>query len=172
MASKQIFSAYVVNSSSCSPHHILGCDGACVVCRDLIQPGPSELAEGAQLGLELQTQEQRQRYELAENRQKLFSMCRNGDLEGLSAALSGTRVADVVDVDRMSLLHWTSLRGFPAVARLLICRVASDTRVAYIDSQDSGGCTALHYASQEGNLAAAVTLLFHGASPELKDIQG
>ena len=130
---------------------------------DLIQPGPSELSETPTGISELQTQEQRERYEAEEKKRQLFAIFRNGDVAIIKDALQTTSPIGILDADRMSLLHWASMNGHAAVVCVIVSRVSPAERAAYLDLQDAGGCTALHYASQEGHLAAAVALLYYGA---------
>ena len=124
------------------------------MCRNLIQPGPTELTTAA---AGPQTEDQRLRYEAEMRKRHLFEACKRGDSERVSKLLEDMSPLDLVDDpdSRMSLLHWASICGHAAVVELLIEAVAAaEERLAFIDLQDAGGCTALYYACQESHRAS------------------
>ncbi|KAJ5082839.1 Pfs NACHT and ankyrin domain protein [Penicillium argentinense] len=63
-------------------------------------------------------------------------------------------------------LHWASIKGKEAVARLLIDKGAD------IDASDKNGCTSLHLASINGNEAIARLLIERGADIHAGDKNG
>ena len=79
-----------------------------------------------------------------------------------------------VDETGMTLLHWASLCGHATSVRTLVTAfmIKLQRPVApFLDAEDAGGCSSLHYASQQGHLEVVVTLLYHGASVDLLDRQ-
>ena len=63
-------------------------------------------------------------------------------------------------------LHWAAIGGQLEVVQYLLQRGAT------VDVQDKDKLTALHYAAQEDNAAAALELALHGADLRLADVQG
>ena len=144
-----------------------------MVCQGLVPPGPRELARiTAETFL---TPEHRERLLKAEAQSDALAACRGSDVAGLEAQLvKHESLMSFIDEDCRTLLHWGSPCGHAAVVRMLITIFASkDQRsiAPLLHDLDAGGCSSLHYASQEVHLKVVVTLLYHGASVDLLDRQ-
>ena len=72
----------------------------------------------------------------------------------------------------MSLLHWASKCGHATVVKTLILSVMADQRAAFIDLQDAGGWTALHYACSADSKCSAIVLMYYGANADIRNDKG
>lgn len=102
-----------------------GCDGTCVVCKDMIMPGPPGLTNE----WTAQSAVQRARYEEEARYRCLVSCCCNGDLDGIrglldddSEGLSEQLRVDWVDATGVTLLHWASMSGHVDIISYLLDR--------------------------------------------------
>lgn len=144
-----------------------GCSGSCVVCTNLVQPGPSEMDSK----IEIQTPEQRALYEMEKNKSEMFSACRSGDDVKVVRLLSGGVQADIADSSGLTPLHWASICGRVNVASVILESLQKDDHGPNsVVRRDDGLCTPLHYASQSFHTEIVRLLLdANAAAVDTKD---
>ncbi|KAK9833510.1 hypothetical protein WJX84_006217 [Apatococcus fuscideae] len=99
---------------------------------------------------------------------KWWNACRKGDEAAMAGMLHGDGrvLANALDENRRSGLHFAAAVGNPRCARLLL-KAGAD-----VDVSDKEGYTPLHMASGYFHTATVQVLLEGGADPGLEDRQG
>ncbi|XP_039448870.2 acyl-CoA-binding domain-containing protein 6 [Culex pipiens pallens] len=100
----------------------------------------------------------------------LVDFIKEGNLPQLEQALANPEVPALInelDDDGLGLIHWAADRGNEHVLKLILAVPGRD-----LDLRDSGGQTALHYASSCGNRDCVRVLVEAGADKSAKDDEG
>lgn len=97
----------------------------------------------------------------------VFDWCREGHLKKLESVLNKDKsLVNLIDDNKLTLLHWAVDQGFLAIANYLI-HIGCN-----INCQDSELQTPLHYAVTCGHFDLAEFLLKTGADQQIKDVDG
>lgn len=105
-----------------------------------------------------------------EEEQTVVDFIKAGNVEKVKQFLLTPEIGPVInelDDDGLGLIHWAADRGNVEILRLVIQVPAMN-----IDLKDSGGQTALHYASSCGNRDCVKLLLDSGADRTIPDEEG
>lgn len=108
--------------------------------------------------------------ELGSREQTIVDFIKGEDMEEVQNVLSNEEIGTVInelDDEGLGLIHWAADRGNLEILRLIL-RVP----MVNIDLKDSGGQTALHYASSCGHRDCAKLLLNSGADRTIVDEEG
>ncbi|KAL1380929.1 hypothetical protein pipiens_020252, partial [Culex pipiens pipiens] len=100
----------------------------------------------------------------------LVDFIKEGNLPQLEQALANPEVPSLInelDDEGLGLIHWAADRGNEHVLKLILAVPGRD-----LDLRDSGGQTALHYASSCGNRDCVRVLVEAGADKSAKDDEG
>eukprot|EP00736_Rhodelphis_marinus_P003799 Rmarinus@m.10793 len=107
------------------------------------------------------------------------SLVRNACRHGFFDILEKLRDLDAafeVDKNQRSPVHWCVLgmSGLPTPEQMQCLQMALETsrETPAANEPDDTGCTALHYAAERGLQEAIVRLLFHAASPFVRNNSG
>lgn len=100
----------------------------------------------------------------------LVDFIKEGNLPELEQALANPEVPSLInelDDEGLGLVHWAADRGNEHVLKLVLAVPGRD-----LDLKDSGGQTALHYASSCGNRDCVRVLVEAGADKNARDDEG
>ena len=95
----------------------------------------------------------------------------------IAAAKGHTRVVDQLltagaKVNTHDVYYWTPLHRAVYEERIEVSKRLLSSPGIRVNARDDQGATALHHASQLGNLALVTLLLSYGADPDIADVHG
>lgn len=108
--------------------------------------------------------------QLGSEDESIVDFIKQGDLEKLKTALGSSEITSVInqlDEDGLGLVHWAADRGNVTILEQVLAVSGID-----LNLRDSGGQTALHYASSCGNRDCVKLLVDLGADRDIRDDEG
>ncbi|XP_065090399.1 acyl-CoA-binding domain-containing protein 6 [Ochlerotatus camptorhynchus] len=107
---------------------------------------------------------------LGTEEQTVVDFIKEGNMEKVQKVFNSEDIGTVInelDDEGLGLIHWAADRGNVEILRLVI-----QVPTVNIDLKDSGGQTALHYASSCGNRDCVKLLVDYGADRTIPDEEG